>query len=84
MGAETYTLIHNLTVPNLPGTKTYEELVELVKDYLCPQPNIIVQRCLFNSRTRQPEESVATFVNELSIRAKADSRAFARNSHCDA
>ena len=65
VGAETYKLIHNLSVPNLPGTKTYEELVELVKDYLCPQPNIIVQRCLFNSRTRQPEESVATFVNEL-------------------
>ena len=65
VGAETYKLIHNLTVPNLPETKTYEELVELVKYYLCPQPNIIVQRCLFNSRTRQPEESVATFVNEL-------------------
>ena len=65
VGAETYKLIHNLSVPNLPGTKTYEELVELVKDYVCPQPNIIVQRCLFNSRTRQPEESVATFVNEL-------------------
>ena len=25
----------------------------------------LVKRCLFNSRTRQPEESVATFVNEL-------------------
>ena len=33
VGAETYKLIHNLSVPNLPGTKTYEELVELVKDY---------------------------------------------------
>ena len=39
--------------------------MELVKDYLCPEPNIIVQRCLFNSRARQPEESVSTFVNEL-------------------
>ena len=65
VGAVTYKLIHNLSVPNLPGTKSYEELVELVKYYLCPQPNIIVQRCLFNSRTRQREESVATFVNEL-------------------
>ena len=61
MGAETYKLIHNLSVPNLPGTKTYDELGELVR----PEPNIIVQRCLFNSRTRQPEESVATFVDEL-------------------
>ena len=57
--------MYNLFVTNLPGTKTYDELVELVKDYLCPEPNIIVQRCLFNSRTRQPEESVGTFVNEL-------------------
>ena len=65
VGAETYKLMHNLSVPNLPGTKAYDELVELVKDYLCPEPNIIVQRCLFNSRARQPEESVAKFVNEL-------------------
>ena len=65
VGAETYKLMHNLSVPNLPGTKTYDELVELVEDYLCPEPNIIVQRCLFNSRARQPEESVAKFVNEL-------------------
>ena len=63
VGAETYKLMHNLSVSNLPGTKTYDELVELVKDYLCPEPNIIVQRCLFNSRARQPEESVAKFVN---------------------
>ena len=65
VGPETYKLMHNLSVPNLPGTKTYDELVELVKDYLCPEPNIIVQRCLFNSRAQQPEESVATFMNEL-------------------
>ena len=65
LSAETYTLMHNVSVPNLPGTKTYDQLVELVKDYLCPEPNIIVQRCLFNSRARQPEESVATSVNEL-------------------
>ena len=45
VGTETYKLMHNVSVPNLPGTKTYDELVELViKDYLCPEPNIIVQR----------------------------------------
>ena len=34
VGTETYKLMHNVSVPNLPGTKTYDELVELViKDY---------------------------------------------------
>ena len=65
VGADTYRLMHNLSVPNLPGTKTYEQLVQLVKDYLCPEPNIIVQRCLFNYRTRKSNETVSTYVNEL-------------------
>ena len=43
VGADTYKLMHNLSVPNLPGTETYEQLVQLPKDYLCPEPNIIVQ-----------------------------------------
>ena len=44
LGTETYKFMPNLSVPNLPGTTTYDELVELLKDYLCPEPNIIVQR----------------------------------------
>ena len=67
VGADTYKLMHNLSVPNLPGTKTYEQLVQLIgtKIICSPEPNIIVQRCLFNSRTRKSNETVSTFVNEL-------------------
>ena len=31
VGAETYKLMHNLSVPNLPGTKTYDVLGEFIK-----------------------------------------------------
>ena len=73
VGAETYELMHNLCVPELPGEKTYVQLTKLIEDHLCPKPNIIVQRCKFNTRLRHTEESVAAFVSELrSIAAKCE------------
>ncbi|CAC5381349.1 unnamed protein product [Mytilus coruscus] len=64
-GKKTYKLMGNLSAPQKPGEKTYDDIVKLVTDHQNPKPSSIVQRCKFNSRSRQPNESVSQFVAEL-------------------
>ena len=64
-GPRTYQLIKNLLAPELPTGKSFDEIVQLVKDHLDPKPSVIVQRFVFHSRLRKGGESVAAFVAEL-------------------
>ncbi|CAC5376393.1 unnamed protein product [Mytilus coruscus] len=64
-GKKTYKLMRNLNAPQKPGKKSYDDIVKLVTDHQNPKPSSIVQRCIFNSRSRQPNESVSQFVAEL-------------------
>ena len=64
-GKKTYKLMRNLSAPQKPGEKTYDDIVKLVTDHQHPKPSSIVQRCKFNSRLRLPNESVSQFVAEL-------------------
>ena len=65
VGPSTYTLLRNLVSPDKPGDKTYDELVKVLREHYNPTPSETVQRARFNSRSRKPGESVATFVAEL-------------------
>ena len=65
VGASTYQLIRNLVAPCKPTEKAFNDLVKLVQEHYQPNRSIIVQRFKFNSRSRQPGESVGTFVAEL-------------------
>ena len=64
-GPRTYQLINNLLAPEVPMGKSFDEIVQLVKDHLDPNPSVIVQRFIFHSRLRKGGESVAAFVAEL-------------------
>ena len=64
-GVATYHLIKNLTAPAKPTDKSFAELVKLVGDHYSSIPSVIVERFRFNTRIRQPGESVATFIAEL-------------------
>ena len=64
-GPVTYGLIRSLVAPKKVTEFTYAELVEKVKTHYNPRPSAVVQRYKFNSRKRQPGESVAHFVAEL-------------------
>ncbi|CAC5401678.1 unnamed protein product [Mytilus coruscus] len=64
-GKKTYKLMRNLSASQKPGEKTYDDIVKLVTDHINPKQSSIVQRCKFNSRSRQPNESVIQFVAEL-------------------
>lgn len=65
VGPATYKLIRNLVSPDKPSTKTYAQIVTLMKDHFDPKPSEIVQRYKFDSRVRQPSETVSAYVAEL-------------------
>ena len=64
-GPDTYQLIKSLLAPAKPTDKSFQELVQLVKDHHEPKPSVIVQRYHFNSRVRKQGETVAVYVAEL-------------------
>lgn len=47
LGTEGYRLLHNLCVPNLPKSKSLDELVSLVRNHLKPKPSVLTQRYKF-------------------------------------
>ena len=55
-GASTYQLIRDLVAPERPSTKTFQEVVQLVKEHHQPPPSFIVQRYNFNMRSQKEWE----------------------------
>ena len=58
-GAATYKLIRSLVHPHKPTDKTFDEVVELVKNHHEPLPSEIVQRYNFNTQVQKEEEAVS-------------------------
>lgn len=65
MGDETYELLSNLTSPAKPATKTYEEIVKILREHLQPKPAIMAERYRFRQRRQKEEESVTQYISEL-------------------
>ena len=65
IGPSTYKTLRNLLYPDKPGDKSYASLVDTLSKHFKPAPSEIVERFRFNSCTRRPGESIATFVAEL-------------------
>lgn len=65
VGPATYKLIRNLVSPDKPSSKTFDQLKTLMKEHFNPKPSEIVQRYKFDSRSRQPMETVSVYVAEL-------------------
>ena len=64
-GSQTYLLLKSLLAPVKPVEKSYEEIVQILKDHYQPKPTVIVERFNFHSRYRKQEETVANFVADL-------------------
>ena len=64
-GHQTFKLIRSLLDAQALETKSYDDLVKMVKDYYDPKPSIIVQRYKFNSQVKAAAESIATYVAAL-------------------
>ena len=57
-GASTYQLIRDLVAPAKPISKSFAELVILVKDHHQPPPSFIVHRFNFNMRSQKEGETL--------------------------
>ncbi|XP_055923526.1 uncharacterized protein LOC129953979 [Eupeodes corollae] len=65
MGAKTLQLLCNLTSPEDPKTKSYDELIKLVKDHVNPAPSVIAEQNRFTKRTQHEGETISNFVADL-------------------
>ena len=65
MGEAAYARLIRNMAPAEVTDKTFDELVQVMSDHCNPAPSVIMQRFKFNSRGRQPNESVMTYVSEL-------------------
>ena len=62
VGARTYTLLRSLLHPDKPGEKPFANICATLEVIFHPKPSTTMQRFKFNSRSRQPGESVANYV----------------------
>ena len=60
-GPPTYHLIRNLVAPEKPTDKTFEQLVELMRDHQQPAPSFIVQRYYFHTRVQKEGQTYRQF-----------------------
>lgn len=63
--AQTYHTICDIVAQTKSTDFTYDEMVTRVQEHYNPTPVVTVQQFKFNSRSRQPDESVATFLAAL-------------------
>ena len=64
-GAETYKLFRNLVHPSKPSEKTYDQLKACMKTHQQPLRNSIMEHYKFNSRNRQPNETINEYMVKL-------------------
>lgn len=65
-----YKLLIGLQASMQSDRKTFEQLAEVLTNNYSPLPSKVIQKFQFNTRTRQPGESVFTYIAELRRLAK--------------
>lgn len=65
IGGKTYSLLRTLTSPAKPSTKTFDEIVEILKGHLSPKPLVIAERFRFHKRDQREDENINSYVAEL-------------------
>ncbi|RUS87373.1 hypothetical protein EGW08_004827 [Elysia chlorotica] len=65
IGAKTYQLLRSLLTPDLPSTKSYEELKQITNEHLSPKPLEIAKRFRFQKRNQREGESIQTYCAEI-------------------
>ncbi|XP_064476131.1 uncharacterized protein LOC135390043 isoform X2 [Ornithodoros turicata] len=81
IGKRAYKTLKDLLLPSKPQQKTYDQLVQVLKDHYAPEGQVIAERFKFNRRYQHEGESVSTFAVELKhLAAKCDFGAFLDDS----
>ena len=58
LGTKTFDTLCNLTAPDLPSDKTYNELVDLLKEHFVTKPSYHRSLCLFQQKKKLSNESL--------------------------
>ncbi|KAK8775781.1 hypothetical protein V5799_030873 [Amblyomma americanum] len=64
-GSSTYSLLRSLLTPKTPDQVSIDEIFSVLSGHYIPKPSVVVCRFRFNSRSRQPEESVSDYTTSL-------------------
>ena len=70
----TYALLSDLLAPEKPSTKTYQQLVDVLKAHLKPKQIGIAERYRFRQRKKKDGEGVASYL--VALRGLADTYEF--------
>ena len=65
IGGSAYALVRNLLSPEKPADKSFDDIVKTLKDHYNPTSSVPVHRYRFNTRNRQPGESVPDYISNL-------------------
>ncbi|XP_052748659.1 uncharacterized protein K02A2.6-like [Galleria mellonella] len=65
IGAKYYQVLKNITAPDTLENKTYEQLVEILKNHIAPEPGEVAQQHKFCLRIQNENESIANYVAGL-------------------
>ncbi|XP_029848142.2 uncharacterized protein LOC115330456 [Ixodes scapularis] len=65
IGPRAYEVLKSLVVPAVPGDKSFEEVKVLLKNHYSPKSSVIAERCKFNRRVQEEQESVEDFIVAL-------------------
>ncbi len=67
VGSTAYEVLRNLLAPARPQTKTYDEIVGVLKAHYAPKPMVIAERFHFHRRNQQSGESIAEYIARLTL-----------------
>ena len=70
LGSKVFDTLSNLTAPELPSDKTYNELVQLLKTHYVSKPSYHRSLCLFQRRVKNSNESLKDLYADLKRLAK--------------
>ncbi|CAC5425909.1 unnamed protein product [Mytilus coruscus] len=65
IGGKTYALLRNLSTPEKPKEKSYENIVKVLKEHLSPAPLVLAERFRFHKRDQKSGESINEYVAQI-------------------
>ena len=65
IGSETYSLLRNLLSPERPSTKSFVDIVNVLKHHLNPKPIVIAERYKFYERKQHGDEQLSDYIAQL-------------------
>ncbi|XP_072377850.1 uncharacterized protein [Diabrotica undecimpunctata] len=65
IGGETYSVLKDLLAPEVPSSKTFEELKRVLIEHYSPKRLVIAERYKFYNTNQEPQEDIKSFVSKL-------------------